>query len=69
MGNEVVVTLGPVTIVIDSETGGDVAPALSLTVTLNEEAPVALAVPLITPVEAFNEKPEGNDPLLTVQLL
>jgi hypothetical protein len=48
-----------------------VLPALSFTVTLKLNGlPVVLeGVPPITPLEAFSDKPGGNEPALTVQLL
>jgi hypothetical protein len=46
----------------------EVAPVVSLTVTLKDALP-AVGVPLMTPVDEFNERPAGSDPLLTVQLL
>jgi len=63
-----VVMVGPVTVVMPSAAGGEVAPPLSLTVTLNEELPAVVGVPPITPVEAFRDKPAGSEPLATVQL-
>ena len=68
-GSDVVRTDGPAITVMESGCAGEVFPRLSLTVTLNEEVPVALGVPLITPLEEFRLKPPGSDPLLTVQLL
>jgi len=59
----------PDTTVIDSGFAGDVFPALSFTVTLNEAVPAAEGVPLMTPVDAARLKPAGSAPLLTVQLL
>jgi hypothetical protein len=55
--------------VIDNGCAGEVLPALSFTVTLNEEAPAALGVPLMTPEDAARLKPAGSVPVLTVQLL
>jgi len=57
------------TMVMDKVLAGEIAPALSLTVTLNEGVGVTVAVvgvPLIAPVEALRDKPAGSDPLLTV---
>ena len=68
-GSVVVTTVGNVTTVIDSGCAGEVFPALSFTVTLNEAAPAALGVPLMMPEEAARLKPAGSAPLLTVQLL
>ena len=62
-------TVTGATMVIDNGCAGEVLPALSFTVTLNEEAPAALGVPLMTPVEAARLKPAGSVPVLTVQLL
>jgi hypothetical protein len=59
----------PTEIVIDNGCAGEVLPALSFTVTLNEEVPEVVGVPLITPVEAASDNPAGSVPLLTVQLL
>jgi hypothetical protein len=61
--------VSPDATIIDRGCAGDVLPALSFTVTLNEEVPPVLGVPLITPVEAARLKPAGSVPLLTVQLL
>ncbi len=55
--------------VSEKDAAGEVLPKLSLTVTVNEEVPVPLGFPLITPVEALSERPAGSDPLNTVQLL
>jgi hypothetical protein len=62
-------TLGA--IAMDRGFGGDVALALSLTVTLKVKGlPVVLdGIPAITPVEAFSVRPLGSDPAPTVQLL
>src|SRR5665213_3874124 len=54
--------------------GMDVAPALSCTVTLNEnpvtvEMHELLTVPLMTPVEGLSVIPGGSVPLLIAQLL
>jgi hypothetical protein len=54
--------------------GTDVAPALSCTVTLNEnpvtvEMDELLTVPLMTPVEGLSIIPGGSVPLLIAQLL
>src|SRR5207253_8749915 len=43
-------------------------PALSVTLTVNEEVPATVGVPLITPVAAANESPSGSEPELTLQL-
>ena len=59
----------PATTVMDSGCAGDVLPALSFTVTLNDDAPVADGVPLIVPLLALKLRPAGSVPLLTVQLL
>src|SRR5580704_17159468 len=59
----------PAVIMIDSALGADVLPTLSLTVTLKLEVPATVGVPLITPLEAFSDKPAGSVPVLTVQLL
>jgi hypothetical protein len=58
-------------IVIERACGAEVLPTLSLTVTLKLNGlPVALeGLPLIGPLEAFSDKPGGNEPALTVQLL
>ena len=37
----------------------------SVTLTLNEDVPDAVAVPEIAPVEAFSVNPAGSEPLLT----
>ncbi len=63
----VVVIVSAGLIVIDRLCGGDVTPALSFTVTLNDALPAVDGVPPITPVEAFSVSPAGSDPLLTVQ--
>jgi hypothetical protein len=56
---------------IERACGAEVSPTLSLTVMLKPNGlPVALeGVPLITPLEAFSDKPGGNEPTLTVQLV
>ena len=59
----------PVPTVMDKGFAGDTSPKLSLTVTLKDAVPLALGVPLMTPVEAASDKPAGSAPLLTVQLL
>jgi len=59
----------PATMVRDSGCGADVLPALSFTVTLNEEVPAVVGVPLSTTVAAASDNPAGSVPLLTVQLL
>ncbi len=69
LGSEVVVMVSPATTVIDSACAAEVAPALSFTVTLNEDVPVPVGDPVIAPVDAFKPSPLGSDPLLTVQLL
>src|SRR5438128_10670643 len=43
-------------------------PALSVTLTVNEEVPATVGVLLITPVAAANESPSGSEPELTLQL-
>jgi hypothetical protein len=58
----------PAPIVIDRDWAGEVLPALSLTVTLKGNAPLAVGVPLIAPLPAVRLKPLGSDPALTVQL-
>lgn len=58
-----------VDMVMDRAFAGETPPTLSATVTLNEDVPVPVGVPLMTPVAAFSVKPAGSDPLLTVQLL
>jgi hypothetical protein len=58
-------------IVIARACGAEMLPTLSLTVTLKLNGlPTAVeGVPLIAPLEAFSDKPGGNEPALTVQLL
>jgi len=51
------------------DAGGEVLPALSFTVTLNEKVPAVVGVPLIVPLLALKLRPAGSVPLLTVQLL
>ena len=41
-------------------------PLASLTITVNVAVPIAEGVPLI--VQPLNDRPEGNDPLLSKQL-
>ena len=67
-GSVVVVIVTPATIVMDRGWAAEVAPVVSLTVTLKDALP-AVGVPLMTPVDEFKERPAGSDPLLTVQLL
>lgn len=67
-GSDVVVMLGRNTTVMDNDAGVEVMPALSLTVTLKEDVPVLLGVPLITPVDVFSERPAGSFPLVNVQV-
>ena len=55
--------------VMDSGAAGEMSPALSLTVTLKEEAPAVVGGPLITPVDEFRVRPAGSDPVVSVQLL
>jgi hypothetical protein len=55
--------------VIDRACGDEVVPVLSFTVTLNEEVPAVVGVPLMTPVEAARDNPAGSVPVVTVQLL
>jgi hypothetical protein len=69
LGSGVVVTVTPAPIVMDKGWAGDVAPALSLTVMLKENVPLAVGVPVIAPLAVFRVKPLGSDPVLTVQLL
>lgn len=69
LGSEFVVMLGLATTTMDKAFAGEVLPALSLTVTLNVEVPVALGVPLMTPVDEFRDRPAGSNPVVTVQLL
>ena len=57
------------TTVIESGCAGEVLPALSFTVTLKDDGPVADGVPLIVPLLVLKVRPAGSDPLLTVQLL
>ena len=68
-GSVVVVIVSGVPMVIDKACAGDVLPALSFTVTLKDEVPPVVGVPLIVPLEAARDKPAGSVPLLTVQLL
>ena len=51
--------------------GGEVIDGvlLSCTVTVNGNVPLAVGVPLMIPVEAFNIRPAGSAPEATVQLL
>ena len=63
-------TVTLLTMVMESGCAGDVVCVLSWTVTVNEKVPMlAVGVPLMTPVEAFSERPLGNAPEFTVQLL
>ena len=49
-----------------NDTGADwLRPSLSVTVTVNENDPVAVGVPDNTPVTASNVTPDGNDPAVT----
>ncbi len=70
LGSDVVVTVSPVAIAIDSGCGGETAPALSFVVTLKLNGlPVALVgVPPIAPLDAFSVKPGGSAPALRAQL-
>ena len=69
LGSEVVVMVTPAPIVIDRDWAGEVLPALSLTVTLKGNAPLAVGVPLIAPLAAVRVSPPGRAPDTTVQLL
>jgi len=57
------------TILMESDCAGEVLPALSFTVTVNEQVHTAVGVPDIVPVELFKVNPEGRDPECTIQLL
>ena len=39
-----------------------VPPVESVTLTVNENGPAVVGVPLITPVEEFNVRPPGSEP-------
>ena len=67
MGNELVLIVSPVLIAIDRDLLA-LAPIVSITRTVKLDVPVALGVPLITPVEAFKLSPAGSDPLIILQV-
>ena len=54
---------------MDRDRAGEVLPALSLTVTLKGNVPLAVGIPLIAPLPAFRVSPLGSTPDSTVQLL
>ena len=64
-----VLTVTPATTVMERACAGEVVLALSFTVTLKDEVPAVEALPVMAPVEAFKDRPTGNDPVVTVQLL
>jgi hypothetical protein len=70
-GRVVVVMTGADVIASANGWGGDVVPALSLTVTLklNGLPAALLGVPLIVPVEVLRVRPGGKDPMVTVHEL
>src|ERR1051325_8842303 len=70
-GRVVAVTTGTRPMAMENDCAADVAPALSLTVTLKLNGlPTALVgVPLIPPVAALRLKPGGSDPATSAQLL
>ena len=51
---------GPATTVMTRVFGGDVAPALSVTVQLRLKGPAVVGVPVMAPVLEFRLKPGGN---------
>jgi hypothetical protein len=69
LGSEVVVMVTPAAIVIASDWDEELLPALSRTVTVKGNVPVAVGVPAMAPVEVLSDKPPGNEPELTVQAL
>ena len=69
LGSEAVVTVTPAPIMMDRDWAGEVLPALSLTVTLKGNAPLAVGVPPIAPLPAVRASPLGRVPDTTVQLL
>ena len=70
LDSEVVVTVTPGAMAMDSDCAGEVVPLLSLTVTLKLYGlPTAeVGVPPITPVVAFRLRPGGSEPAATNQL-
>ncbi len=66
-GSEVVKMVTP-PMVMDRFAVGEVTLSLSFTVTLNEDVPVVVGVPLMTPLVAFRDNPAGSDPPVTVQV-
>ena len=46
-----------------------VPPAESVTLTVNEDVPVVVGVPEITPVDELRVKPAGSDPLAMAQVV